>query len=351
MKKALFILFLATPSWALTAGPNGPGTGVDDSSVGTIVWSNPSSITIEDAICSTAVVDGSEVYDNTVSLVKGGTVSGDNKFNTTGWTGTLGYTSYGGSSDLWSLSLTAADINASNFGAVVQSSACVTLPEFTHYLKASNFGFSISGTPLGILLEVKKYKFLAPGSGGSFVKGTRVYTPDGDKDIESFKEGDPVYSFDENTHKIVPNIIDRSWSHWVPTVIELKTEDKMVITTPDHRFFTTDDFVMAENLASNAVVYTQTRGVGKFESLTEKTIKKEKTEVFDIEMKHDPHTFFANGFGVHNPILCLALGWVAAVDYMRITVTYTPAPYITTTKGSGRIGTSLSNKSGSVFIH
>jgi hypothetical protein len=58
----------------------------------------------------------SNVADNSVKLVKGGIVSGTNKALAGNWTTTNTSFTYGGDTDSWGLTLTPADVNASNFG-------------------------------------------------------------------------------------------------------------------------------------------------------------------------------------------------------------------------------------------
>ena len=59
--------------------------------------------------------------DYNVSLVKGGTIEGTNQAATsTKWGTTEAYATYGTSTDMWGISLTPDDVNASNFGFVVQ---------------------------------------------------------------------------------------------------------------------------------------------------------------------------------------------------------------------------------------
>jgi hypothetical protein len=60
----------------------------------------------------------SYVTDLNVQLIKGGSVIGSNHAQSAHWTGTDGYTTYGGSSDDWDAGSAwlPADINASNFG-------------------------------------------------------------------------------------------------------------------------------------------------------------------------------------------------------------------------------------------
>lgn len=151
-------------------GPNSCGTGANDAAVGTRAWSNPTNIyTVNSSYASAtslsvgtfttnylkatnfgfsipggATIDGIvvEIYrscngsteilvpgrtkDVTVSLVKGGTVSGDNKADTvTLWPsppGSGSYATYGDSTSLWGLSWTDSDINASDFGVVISGS-------------------------------------------------------------------------------------------------------------------------------------------------------------------------------------------------------------------------------------
>lgn len=134
-----------------------PGTMADDSSIGTIIWLNPDNAKVSDAVYATingaqnsishylkatnfgfsipidatisgitveiqkqkGAVDGDST-DNSVKLVKGGVISGNDKADTVNpWPSTEAYTTYGSSSDIWGLTLSPADINASNFGVVI----------------------------------------------------------------------------------------------------------------------------------------------------------------------------------------------------------------------------------------
>lgn len=158
---ACLILLLALLLWlGLSQGPNSCSTGADDSGVGTITWSDPGFIISSNDQRATAdnggttatthylkatdfgfsipagsTIDGVVVeweratygfvpptaVDNTIKLVKGGTISGDNKSAGASWpgAGSEAYASFGGASDLWGLALSVDDINASNFGSVL----------------------------------------------------------------------------------------------------------------------------------------------------------------------------------------------------------------------------------------
>lgn len=132
--------------------------GSDDSGIGTLAWTNPGNITAADdtwAIVSIAAgqtthylkglmstpfsvpggatITGIEVLisknrqaalgsvvDSVVSLVVAGSVTGDNKASGSIWNGVTDTTiTYGSSSDLWGLSLSPSDVNATDFGAVI----------------------------------------------------------------------------------------------------------------------------------------------------------------------------------------------------------------------------------------
>ncbi len=60
--------------------------------------------------------DCTDVHDTVVQLVKGGTITGNNKASGAVWSATDTYTTYGGSSDLWGLTFSTTDINATTFG-------------------------------------------------------------------------------------------------------------------------------------------------------------------------------------------------------------------------------------------
>jgi hypothetical protein len=138
-----------------TQGPLSPATTVDDATVGTISWVNPNKAQVLDGVYAVAGVNPGtaqshylnatnfgfsiptgatingvllETYfthsgsatDKSVKLVKGGTIGGTEHSASTNLGGhDSSYFPYGNSTDLWGLTLTPADINASNFGAVV----------------------------------------------------------------------------------------------------------------------------------------------------------------------------------------------------------------------------------------
>lgn len=73
----------------------------------------------------------SSVSDNSVKIVKGGTISGNNKAAGGGWPASDAYVSYGNSSDFWGLTWLPSDINASNFGVAISATISSGLAALT----------------------------------------------------------------------------------------------------------------------------------------------------------------------------------------------------------------------------
>lgn len=138
-----------------TQGPLNAGTAANDSSFGTVAWSNLTNITASDnsrvgasatgytqylkvtnfgfSIPSGATINGvtvsverrsaagvSMAKDARVRIVKGGTIGSTDKASSSAWPYTTdGTATYGSSSDLWGETLTDTDINNSTFGMAI----------------------------------------------------------------------------------------------------------------------------------------------------------------------------------------------------------------------------------------
>jgi len=143
-----------------SAATGSPTSGANVTGVGTLVWTNPGNVVSDNnsyatagaatgqtnyleatgygfAIPTDATISGitvvirrlgttgggNDVRDAVVSLIKAGTVTGDNKADTgTDWTTTETPITYGNDGDLWGTSWTPAQINASNFGVALSAS-------------------------------------------------------------------------------------------------------------------------------------------------------------------------------------------------------------------------------------
>lgn len=140
-------------------GPNSGATFADDATVGTIANVNPGNAAVSDnayvtatlllgqvshylkvtgfgfTVPADATITGIlveiersatvsvSITDSSVKLVKGGTIGGTDKATGTNWPTSDAYASYGADGDLWGQTLTPVDVNASNFGVAIATTA------------------------------------------------------------------------------------------------------------------------------------------------------------------------------------------------------------------------------------
>ena len=179
-----------------------PSSGADDSAVGTRTWSNPTNIYLADgtdvasvigaaeatvyshylkatdfkfAIPDGATIDGiiveynekastnsasKYVADTALKLVVDNTVVGDNKATTsTKWGLSYSWVSYGGATDKWGLTPTVAEINASNFGVVLEVKLATTFSGPIAYVDAVRITVYYTEAAGGISIPVVQYYY------------------------------------------------------------------------------------------------------------------------------------------------------------------------------------------------
>lgn len=177
-----------TEGLTVSVGPNSPGTTTDDSSIGTFAWANPGNAQVSDNVYSVLTAigatsfyagpNGTGVVDGPVKLVKGGTISGSDLSASTNLSTSDTYISYGGPNSLWGLSWTPSEINNSNFGAAFAVMDSKDGASQSHYLKATNFAFSIPApaTISGIKVQVEAKADVAAFSvhGDAYVDHVRI---------------------------------------------------------------------------------------------------------------------------------------------------------------------------------
>jgi hypothetical protein len=166
-------------------GPNSPGTTGSLALTGSnIVWSNTNNAKTSNNVYAEAVLDGLSysnylavtnfgfalpagatilgvlveierysnavegyAQDKSVKLIKGGAIQGTEKASASNWPSSDAYASYGGSADLWGLTLTEADVEASTFGvgiAVKGSNADVSNSAFVDHIRITITYLSIT---------------------------------------------------------------------------------------------------------------------------------------------------------------------------------------------------------------
>ena len=127
----------------------GVGLVAEETSVGTVGWTNDNNIKLDDetfANTSTTLGEAALINLNSIRLVKAGVISGDD-LTQGGITTENEYYPFGGVSNLWGLTLTAEDVNKSTFGCVVAFNGDFAT---SYYLKSTAFSF---GIPLGATID------------------------------------------------------------------------------------------------------------------------------------------------------------------------------------------------------
>lgn len=142
------------------------------------------------------------------------------------------------------------------------------------------------------------------GSGGGtcFVAGTLIDTPSGTLPIEKIRTRDKIYSFNPETLRIEIDTVSQALEHVANGYFELIFADKKQISvTPEHPFLTAiNEFTAAGNLAVGQKVFVRSNG----ELLLETKLEKRhwvgaRARVYNFRVARN-HTYFANGFAVHN---------------------------------------------------
>ena len=140
-------------------GPNNPGTMADDATIGISAWSNPDNAKGSDNVDTSVFLTSGTCNEYEIKIVKSdGSIGAENKSTGAILPGTDTYISYGSSSDLWSETWSSTDINDVDFGFVISYYISSAPTRISHYLKATNLGFSIPGgaTINGIIVEVER---------------------------------------------------------------------------------------------------------------------------------------------------------------------------------------------------
>jgi len=295
-------------------GPLYAGTVADDATIGTLAWNSPTNAQgTANGTYATRVQVGASWKQNSVKLVKAGSVSGADKSTGAVLPIALTWVSFGNSTDLWSNTLAPADVNLSTFGFAFSASNGKATPAFTHYLKATNFGFTIGlkAVITGVVAEIDMVT-------QSFIAGTLVRTSEGLVPIELIVPGMLVRSFAEGG--------TLGWSRVLRATHKparkLVRFNECLTCTPLHDLFTLHGFKAAGKLKvgdclreGDALTPVPIYKIEKFESVAQ--------EVYCLSVDNH-NTFFANGFAVHNLVTSTPPG--AYVDAMRMTVYFTQIP-------------------------
>ena len=131
-----------------------------------------------------------------------------------------------------------------------------------------------------------------------FVAGTMVTTPDGERAIETLREGDEVYT-SQGVRKVT-RFFDNGIKRVVTARITTETEEIELTATPDHKVKTPKGWKKLESLTQNDNVFV--RGSFRWEKIEKiEFVLFDKQQVYDIEVE-EAHEFFANNLLVSNCI-------------------------------------------------
>ena len=131
-----------------------------------------------------------------------------------------------------------------------------------------------------------------------FLSGTLVQTPNGEMPIEELGVGDKIYSFSENGEVSVSEVTAK-YSAERDFYYILAAEEYEVNATAEHPFRTLNGYKEASDLAEGDIVFIYQNGILSEKTITLVSRVNETVTVYNLQVDGD-HTFFANGFAVHN---------------------------------------------------
>ncbi len=123
-------------------------------------------------------------------------------------------------------------------------SDCWTYPASEYCYCMGEFGTAVCG------------KCICGGEDGwsCFLPGTKVFTPEGEKDIEKIKSGDRVTSYDPETQELTQDTVLESYFVTRDHYYVVRTESgKEVRTTDEHPFYTGSELQPAKSLKDKLI--------------------------------------------------------------------------------------------------
>lgn len=318
-----------------TAGPNSPGTAVNDASFGTYAWYAPSNaLTSDNAYAYSRFGINSDYYSNYLkatnfgfSIPSGNSINGivgeiekkqsdidgmyyvndgevrivksngtigtnHNKANSGSWPTTDTYVTYGNSTDLWGETWTYADINDADFGFVIS----------VHHNYCNNC------------------MSLQPNS--------LISTPQGYKKIKDIKNGDEVLSYNEKAKTVEAKTVTGVYSHPISDnnnrYFYIHYQDKIIKTTENHKFYINGSYVRADQLKVGNLLLGSDLKQYPIQKID--IVSNTQDFVWDITVQ-DNHNFFVEDILTHNFENYY-------VDHMRLTVYYSESNSIPTAPSS-----------------
>ena len=102
-----------------------------------------------------------------------------------------------------------------------------------------------------------------------FVKGTKIATPFGEKNIEKIKVGDKVFCFNEKSKKIEVKKVEKTYKNPAKSMMRVNFGTQMIQCTTNHPFYTKRGWVQAKDLKENDyILQLVSKGNHKFNKTT-----------------------------------------------------------------------------------
>lgn len=173
-------------------------------------------------------------------------------------------------------------------------------------LGANVAGLFIPGaTGLGLAARagdkgVDAVKGASKASSWCFVAGTKVQTPDGEKNIEDIKAGDLVYAFDEETSEVVVREVTDTYHNWTNNLVDIVVDGETISSTPSHKFWLSElqKWVASEKIKEGTKLLREDGSISVVQSVSS---RKGLTDVYNLEVAEE-HNYFVGevGYLVHN---------------------------------------------------
>jgi predicted phage tail protein len=134
------------------------------------------------------------------------------------------------------------------------------------------------------------------GGGGCFPAGIKIFTPDGQKNIEELKKGDIIFSFDKDG-SIQEDKIEETFTHESNKILKITLWGGKIIRATENHWFLNEynRFAPLEKFQIGDVLIHQSGDVLPIEKIEEDGY--EKTYNFHVEKNH---TYIADEIRVHN---------------------------------------------------
>ncbi|MBR1815482.1 MAG: Hint domain-containing protein, partial [Lachnospiraceae bacterium] len=138
-------------------------------------------------------------------------------------------------------------------------------------------------------------------SGGCFVAGTKVKTPEGEKNIEDIKVGDEVYAYNSDTEETDIKKVLQTFVHESDEIAHVTISSETIDATTNHPFYVVGyGFIPAGELRSGDVILLLDGITREVEAVSIEYLE-QPVKVYNFEVE-DWHTYFVSEQGVlvHN---------------------------------------------------